>query len=194
MMTANNKLDHDPTSSWSCYTDGGKYAAKHSLLVKDANTSLAVTYIMADKNPSAGNRRWLLYPNGQVYGHGSTNDVAVIWALDDSGSTDTTQFMDKAICWPPQGYVPQMMLFENWTFGLYRNLKGAKVEVKQDGKTIPVKVEPYVAGYGAPTVVFKPTINKSSLPEKSKFDVTVTLSSGRKYSYTVHTFNYDPNR
>ena len=194
MMTANRALEHNPPRTWRCFSDDGAYAAKHSLLIKDANTSLAVTYIMDDKNPSAGNRRWLLYPNGRVYGHGSTENVAVIWALDDSGSTDTTQYMDNPVCWPPKGDVPQLMLFQNWTFSIYRDLTDAKVEVVQDGKPINVKVEKFVRGYGAPTLVFAPEINKSSLPDKSKFDVTVTLSNGSKYSYTVRTFYYDPSK
>lgn len=194
MMSANKALEHNPPRTWRCFSDDGAYAAKHSLLIKDANTSLAVTYIMDDKNPSAGNRRWLLYPNGRVYGHGSTNDVAVIWALDDSGSTDTAQYMDNPVCWPPKGDVPQLMLFQNWTFSIYRDLTDAKVEVKQDGKAIDVKVEKFVRGYGAPTLVFTPSIDKNALPDKAKFDVSVTLSNGRKYSYTVRTFYYDPSK
>lgn len=194
MMTANRSLDHNPPRTWRCWSNEGAYAAKHSLLIKDANTSLAVTYIMDDKNPAAGNRRWLLYPNGRVYGHGSTNDMAVIWALDDSGSTDTAIYMDDPIVWPPKGHVPQLMLFSNWTFAIYRDLTDANVEVKQDGKTIPVTVEPFVRGYGAPTLVFKPTYTKTALPDKSNFDVTVTLKSGRKYNYTVKSFSYDPSK
>ena len=194
MMKSNNKLVHDPPRTWRCYSNEGAYAAKHSLLIKDANTTMAITYIMDDKNPTAGNRRWLLYPNGKVYGHGSTDDIAVIWALDDSGSADTMEYMDLPVTWPPKGDVPQLMLLSNWTFSIYRDLKDAKVEVKQDGKPLEVKVEKYVAGYGAPTLVFQPSINKAALPDRSSFDVTVTLSNGRKYSYTVRTFFYDPAR
>ena len=86
------------------------------------------------------------------------------------------------------------MLFSNWTFSIYRDLTGATVEVKQDGKALDVKVEKFLAGYGAPTLVFQPSFVKSALPDKSNFDVTVTLSNGRKYSYTVRTFSYDPAR
>lgn len=194
MMDVNKALEHDPPATWRCWTNEGNYAAKHSLLIKDANTSMAVTYIMDDKSPSAGNRRWLLYPNGRIYGHGSTNDYAVIWALDDSGATDTTQFMDVPVCWPPKGDVPQLMLLTNWSFSIYRDLTNAKVDVKQDGKPLVVSVEKFVRGYGAPTLVFQPKFDKTALPDKSNFDVTVTLSSGRKYNYTVRTFFYDPAR
>lgn len=195
MMESNNKVDHNPAKSWRCYTDEGAYAAKHSLLVKNANTTIAVTSLMADQsNPTVGNRRWLLYPNGRIYGHGSTANNAVIWALDDSGSTDTAEYMEKAVCWPPAGYIPQMMLFKHWSFSLYQSLDSATVELTQDGKAIPVKVEKYVDGYGAPTLVFTPDINTASLPENANFEVNVTLSNGRKYSYTVHTFSYDPNK
>ena len=192
MMDVNKTLVHNPPTTWRCWTNEGSYAAKHSLLIKDANTSMAVTYIMDDKSPSAGNRRWLLYPNGRIYGHGSTNDYAVIWALDDSGATDTTQFMDVPVCWPPKGDVPQLMLLTNWTFSIYRDLTNAKVEVKQDGKSLEVNVEKFVRGYGAPTLVFQPKLDKTALPDKSNFDITVTLSNGRKYNYTVRTFFYDP--
>lgn len=194
MMSSNNKLEHDPPRTWRCWSSEGAYAAKHSLIIKDANTTMAVTYIMDDKNPSAGNRRWLLYPNGKVYGHGSTNDIAVIWALDDSGSTDTSMYMDNPVCWPPKGDVPQMMMFSNWTFSIYRDLKDATVSVKQDGKVLDVEVEPFLRGYGAPTLVFKPAYNKAALPDKSDFEVTVTLSDGRKYNYTVRSFFYNPGR
>jgi len=192
MMDVNKALEHDPPATWRCWTNEGNYAAKHSLLIKDANTSMAVTYIMDDKSPSAGNRRWLLYPNGRIYGHGSTNDYAVIWALDDSGSTDTVQYMDVPVCWPPKDDVPQLMLLTNWTFSIYRDLTNAKVDVKQDGKPLEVNVGKFVRGYGAPTLVFQPKYDKTVLPDKSNFDITVTLSSGRKYNYTVRTFFYDP--
>ncbi|MEJ6660810.1 MAG: CAP domain-containing protein, partial [Bacteroidia bacterium] len=194
MMTANNKLEHDPPKTWRCWSSEGAYAAKHSLLIKDANTSLAVTYAMDDKNSSAGNRRWLLYPNGKVYGHGSTDNIAVIWALDDSGSEDTARYKENAVTWPPKGYVPQLMLFSNWTFSLYQDLTDAKVEVIQDGTAIEVNVEKFVRGYGAPTLVFTPAVNKTTLPDKSTFDVTVTLSNGSKYSYAINTFSYNPAR
>ncbi|MDG1720014.1 MAG: CAP domain-containing protein, partial [Bacteroidia bacterium] len=194
MMTANNALSHEPSKTWRCWSSEGAYAAKHSLLIKEANTSMAVTYIMDDKNPSAGNRRWLLYPNGRVYGHGSTNDYAVIWALDDSGTTDTAEYMNKPISWPPKGYLPQLMLMENWTFSLYADLVNATVIVSQDGKPLDVNLQPYVAGYGAPTLVFNPNYNKNTLPAKSDFEVQVSLSDGRQFNYVVHTFAYNPVR
>jgi len=194
MMTSNNALSHEPSKTWRCWSSEGAYAAKHSLLIKEANTSMAVTYIMDDKNPSAGNRRWLLYPNGRVYGHGSTNDYAVIWALDDSGTTDTAEYMNKPISWPPKGYLPQLMLMENWTFSLYADFANATVVVLQDGKSLEVNVEPYVEGYGAPTLVFKPKYNKNTLPAKSDFNVQISLSDGRQFNYVVHTFAYNPVR
>ncbi|MBR9860369.1 hypothetical protein GYB22_06400, partial [bacterium] len=195
MMESNDKLDHEPSKSWRCFTADGAYAAQHSLLVKNYNTSLAVTALMADQeNPSVGNRRWLLFPNGKVYGHGSTENYAVIWALDDSGTIDTNVYAEKAVCWPPADYVPQMMLFKHWSFSIMKSLDSATVTVKQDGKEIPVNIEKYFEGYGEPTLVFTPQIDPKALPEKSVFEVTVTLSDGSKYSYTVRSFFYDPSK
>ena len=194
MMQANNKLDHEPTTSWRCYSDEGATAAKHSLMGK-GNTSLAVTAMMADQeNPSVGNRRWLLYPNGKVYGHGSTDNYCVIWALDDSGTIDTLQYAEQPVCWPPADYVPQMMLFKHWSFSIMQDLDSAQVTVTMNGKEVPIKVEKLIEGYGAPTLVFTPQIDLRTLPDKATFEVTVTLSNGSQYSYTVRSFYYDPTK
>lgn len=194
MMTANNALSHNPPKTWRCWSSEGAYALKHSLLIEGANTSMAVTYIMDDKSSSAGNRRWLLYPNGRVYGHGSTNNHAVIWALDDSGTTDSTAYMNTPITWPPKGYLPQLMLMENWTFSLDADLTDAYIYVMQDDKLLDVSIEPLVDGYGLPTLVFKPVFDKRSLPKKSNFEVGITLSDGRQFKYNVRTFDYNPLR
>ena len=195
MMQTNNRLDHNPTKNWRCFTENGANAARHSLLVKNAHTTIAVTSLMADqKNPTVGNRRWLLYPNGRIYGHGSTENVAVIWALDDSGSTDTATYKEQPISWPPDGYIPQLMLFKHWSFSLYQALDSATVDVTLDGDSIPVDVLKPVDGYGAPTLVFIPKYDKAKLNHNSVFEVVVTLSNGSNYSYTVRTMDYDPNK
>ena len=73
-------------------------------------------------------------------------------------------------------------------------MANATVVVLQDGKSLEVNVEPYVEGYGAPTLVFKPKYNKNTLPAKSYFNVQISLSDGRQFNYVVHTFAYNPVR
>jgi hypothetical protein len=87
-----------------------------------------------------------------------------------------------------------MMLFKHWSFSLYQDLDSAQVIVKQDGKEIPVVIQDYIEGYGAPTLVFTPQINLKALPAKSVFEVIITLSNGSKYMYTVRSFYYDPTK
>lgn len=193
MMEANKKLDHDPPKTWRCYTKDGAYAARVGLLTQDANTAIAVTSFMADQqNPSVGNRRWMLYPNGEFFGHGSTENFAVIWAVDDSGRTDSATYEKQFVSWPPEGYTPSKMVFNHWSFSLYRDLKGATVTMTDNGKTVPVKMQPLVEGYGMPTLVWTPEINLRELDKPTDYIVTVRLSDGRQYRYSVGVFPFNP--
>lgn len=195
MMQANNKLSHNPDGSWKCFSDEGAYAAQYTLMVKGNHTTTGVTSLMADnENESLGNRRWILYPKSLYYGHGSTPDYTVVWALDDSGSKDTSHYMENPICWPPKGYIPNSMIFKHFSFGLYQDLTNAKVEVIHDGVSVNVDVKPFVRGYGVPTLVFTPDIPKESLKERNLIDITITLKNGKKFKYTVNPFEYNPNR
>ena len=75
IMNANDQLDHDPTSSWKCYTTEGKEGAGNSLLTMTKNAEAIDSYIRdqgADNGP-AGHRRWLLWPRLQEIGIGNTN-------------------------------------------------------------------------------------------------------------------------
>jgi uncharacterized protein YkwD len=193
MMEANKKLDHDPPKNWRCYSKDGAYAARVGLLTKDANTAIAVTSFMADQNnPSVGNRRWMLYPNGELFGHGSTENYAVIWAVDDSGRTDSATYEKQFVSWPPEGYTPSKMVFNHWSFSLYRDLEGATVTMSQGGQSVPVKMQPLTEGYGMPTLVWTPDINLQEIDKPTDYNVTIRLSDGRKYNYTVGIFPFNP--
>lgn len=195
MMEANKKVSHKPDTRWKCFTDEGAYAAEYTLIVQGNHTASGITSLMADnENPSVGNRRWMLYPKSLYYGHGSTPNYTVVWALDDSGSKDTSHYMENPICWPPKGYIPNSMIFKQFSFGLYQDLTDAKVAVVFNGKNIDVDVKPFVRGYGVPTLVFEPKFKADELTERNTFEITVTLKNGIKYEYTVNPFEYNPNR
>lgn len=193
MMEANKNLSHEPDSRWRCYTDEGAHAARYSLLTKGATTTMAVTSFMADsKNPSVGNRRWLLYPNGLALGHGSTENACAIWALDDSGSVDTNLYKEKFVAWPPEGNLPKMMIFPFWSFSLQQDLSGATVTMQTGETPIPLQVFDLVDGYGMPTLVWKPEIDLNTITKNQFVDVSVTLKNGRKYEYQVNIMDFDP--
>lgn len=192
MMEVNNKLDHDPKKNWACYSVEGATAAKYSLLIKDAHTSYAVTSFVADNNNiSLGNRRWMLYHNGKVFGHGSTEKYSSIWALDDSGSTDTAMYANQFVAWPPEGYTPQMVVFKNWSFSIYRDLKGAQVTMTEKGNPVTLKQHPVIEGYGMPTLVWTPEIDNKKAEDRT-FEVTIKLTDGRLYKYNVQVIAFDP--
>lgn len=63
VMESNNKLNHEISKIWSCYSAEAAEAAKYGLLTQNATTTLAVTSFVADQtHPTLGNRRWMLYP------------------------------------------------------------------------------------------------------------------------------------
>ena len=193
MMEANKNLSHEPDSRWSCYTDEGAHAARYSLLSKGANTTIAVTSFMADnQNPSVGNRRWLLYPNGLALGHGSSENACAIWASDDSGSIDTNLYKEQFVAWPPEGNIPKMMVFKYWSFSIDQDLKDAKVSMKMGDTNIAVKLNYFEGGNRLPSLVFEPLLDLSTLTGKTKLDVSVELKNGRRYDYSVFVFDFDP--
>lgn len=193
MMEANKNLSHEPDSRWRCYSDEGAHAARYSLLTKGATTTLAVTSFFADQqNPSVGNRRWLLYPNGAALGHGSTENACAIWALDDSGSVDTNLYKEQFIAWPPEGNLPKMIVFRYWSFSVKQDLEGATVKMTSGDEDIPLKIQELVDGYGLPTLVWEPQIDLKGLTNDKPVEVVVTLKNGRRYSYNVNIMNFDP--
>ncbi|MBI1305348.1 MAG: hypothetical protein GC181_01900 [Bacteroidetes bacterium] len=194
MMEVNRALSHEPKGNWSCFSDEGAEACKYSLLIKDANTTMAVTSFFADNsNPTVGNRRWLLYPNGLALGHGSTENYCAIWALDDSGVVDTNKYKNDFVAWPPEGLLPKMMVFRQWSFSINQDIKGAKVTLTENGKEIPISLNPVIEGYGLPTLVWTPQLDLSTFPSDKDREITVTvlLKNGRKYTYIVRIMNFD---
>ncbi len=153
------KMFTEPAETWKCFSLSAVDAAQLSARVFGQTTVFAVTTIMADQgeeNTFVGNRRWLLYPPARSMGHGSTDKVAMIWTLDNSGNKDTTAYMQDFVSWPPRDFCPTMFAFSRWSFSLYADLSKARVSMKANGKSVPVKQENLVAGYGMPTLVWAP--------------------------------------
>jgi len=192
MMEANQVLNHDPNTKWRCFTDEGATAAKYSLLTRGVNTTTAITSFMADnRNPSVGHRRWILYPNGKAFGFGSTEEYAVLWALDDSGNVDSAKFRERFVSWPPEGRIPKMMAFRFWNFSIQADLKGAKVRMLDGENELPLEQQKLVDGYGLPTLVWEPKTNFNDIQKDRTVHVIIELADGRKYEYDVLIMNFD---
>lgn len=193
VMESNNKLNHEISKIWSCYSAEAAEAAKYGLLTQNATTTLAVTSFVADQtHPTLGNRRWMLYPFSMVWGHGSTKSKCVLWALDDSRTRDTLYYSSNFIAWPYNGYINKMFLFKKWSFSIYNDLKDAQVIMMIGKVPIKLKLETLVEGYGLPTLVWTPELDTLKLKEGDKIDVTIKLNGNKTYYYTVKLFDFTP--
>lgn len=197
LMNANNDLDHDPPSSWKCYTNEGNEGAGNSLLTMSKNAEAIDSYIRdlgADNGP-VGHRRWLLWPRLQEIGIGNTNRSNAIWVLGNAGSppADSPEF----ISWPPEGYVPNRLVFPRWSFSIAgANFSNTTISMQDEGgNNINLQIEPLSNSYGDRTIVWIPeSINTNSTADTA---YTIVLNDveidGELMDYSYQVILFDPN-
>lgn len=193
MCESNKTMSHDPSDGWRCYVPAGADALKNSLLIRESNPAIAITAAMGHDHPTAGNRRWLLYPYSLYMGIGTSKTFSAIRVVDESRDLDTNKYKNQYIAWPPAGYCPKMFMFKKWSFSIDRNLKDAVVTMKNSEKqNIELKQESIANGYGLNTLVWTPQINPAEVTENSVFFITVKLGDGTTYNYTVSFLDIKP--
>ena len=156
MMSRNNELNHNPPSSWPCYTDDGYDGASHSNLSLNSYGWNAISSYMKDSgehNTDVAHRRWILDPTTQVMGTGdipggsgyqSTN---VLWVIDDPHPRPTTR--EEYVAWPPPGFVPYQVVYPRWSFSYAgADFTSAGVSVTKDGTNVPVTIIARNGGWG----------------------------------------------
>ena len=197
LMNANDALDHDPPSSWKCYTPEGKEGAGNSLLTMTKNAEAIDSYIRdqgADNGP-VGHRRWLLWPRLQEIGIGNTNRSNAIWVLGNAGTppADAPEF----ISWPPEGYIPDRLVFPRWSFSIAgANFSSTSVSMRDaNNNAVSLQIEALSTSYGDPTVVWTPENISTNVTDDTSYtiileDVEIN-GEFRDYSYQVTLF--DPN-
>ena len=216
MMSANKQLNHNPPSSWACYTAAGAEAASKSNLCYSYNMPAdagCVEGYMADKgtsNAAVGHRRWILYPQTTVMGTGDVPQTGsypggypltnALWVLPDSWPPRPPT-RDEYVAWPPKGYVPYQVVTARWSFSYpAADFSAASVSMTRNGQAVPVRLEPVQNGYGENTIVWVPDNMdagaSSSWPRPaSDTPVSVTVSSvsiggqPRSFSYVVTIFD-----
>ena len=197
MMHANNQLDHAPPNSWKCYTEDGKEGAGNSLLTMINNAEAIDSYIRdfgADNGP-VGHRRWLLWPRLQEIGIGNTDQANAIWVIGNAGTppADAPEF----ISWPPEGYVPDRLVFPRWSFSIAgADFTGTRVSMTdKDGKNVSLQLEALSNSFGDRTIVWVPEGIDNSVSEDTFY--TVTLEDvdidGELKNYEYQVFLFDPN-
>ncbi len=183
MCESNRSMSHTPSDGWRCFVYAGLDALKSSVLSKDANPSIAITASMGQNHITVGNRRWLLNPYAAYMGIGATKTYTSIWCIDFTNVADTNIYKNQFVAWPPQGYVPTMMVFKKWSFSIEQNIENAKVSMKNSkNETVSIKLEKPVDGYAISTLVWEP---ETPIQADEIYTVTVQLSNGKSYTYQV---------
>ena len=209
MFSRNNAISHYPPSSWTCYSANAASAASSSNIAIGWYGTGAVDAYMLDpggSNAPAGHRRWLLYPQTQVFGTGdvprssSYNASNAIWVFDSNYGGPRPSTRDPFVAWPPQGYVPYQVVYPRWSFSLGNaSFAGATVEMRQDGLAIPVTIESRADnGYGENTIVWRPTgmADNSSWARPSAdtvYDITIRgIVGGSSSTVSYQVIVFDP--
>lgn len=191
MLSANNALSHAPPTSWLCYTTSGATGAASSNIALGVHSSGAITLFMNDfgtSNTAVGHRRWLLHSNKTQFSHGSTNNSCAISVFATGTNTQVPDF----IAWPPEGYVPQTLIFGRWSLGIPgANFSSASVTMTGPSGNVSLNILPIQNGYGDNTLVWEPSGIVTTSDNDQTYNVTVSGITGAaetSYTYSVVIF------
>lgn len=207
MMTANNKLDHNPPANWLLYTADGAQAAAQSNLALGMHGPAAITGYVMDggaNNTAVGHRRWLLYPQTRTMGTGDIPPTGsflasnATWVMDGNAGASRPTTRQPYVAWPPAGYVPYQVVYPRWSFSLPgADFSAASVSMTRAGAQVAVSLEPLQAGAGEPTLVWVhlfegATSGSDSVSHpKPAADLTYEVQiSGVRVNGQVRTYSY----
>lgn len=199
IMQAQGALSHDPPPDWACWTQEGHDAAGQANLFGGVTGANAITGYMQDSGPSnsmAGHRRWILYPPQRVMGSGSTSGANAL--IVSGGIQDSSDTGPGWVPWPTAGEFPvQLEPDGRWSLGAPdqdTDFTQAKVRVERGGTSLPVRVEPVVAGgFANNTLVWQ--VDTAAAAGRADTDYTVTVTGIRRadlvlsHAYTVTLFD-----
>ncbi|MCC6817936.1 MAG: CAP domain-containing protein [Bacteroidia bacterium] len=198
MMHVNSTLNHEPPSTWKCYTKDGAYAAGRSNLSLGYGFLDALRGQMDDEgksNDACGHRRWILNPNNKRFGHGSTNEAMCLYVVDtDVKGLYRLNFNDdQFVVWPSAYHFPIDLLPERWSFSLSNaEFKNAKVSVTLNGKKQTISKEKVYVGYAQNTLVWKmqsPIITEGTytvtVSDVSVYDKVNMKTMSKSFTYKV---------
>lgn len=192
MMDVNNQLSHTPKASWKCYTKEGAATAASS------NLSLGYGFIDAlmgqveddgAYNGAAGHRRWILNPDNNVFGHGSTSNAMCLYVIGTYNKllSKTISIPDSQfVAWPCADYFPKALMPQRWSF----SYKGAEFEqavvtVNAGTKSVKVIKEKPEYGFAMNTLVWQ--VNEAS---SVNVKYTVKISNVKIYNAAISKYQY----
>ncbi|MGA3268244.1 MAG: CAP domain-containing protein [Verrucomicrobiota bacterium] len=196
IMSANNALNHDPPSTYTCYNTfaAGYAGGDQSLGADGADAITDFIWDFGAKNNEVGHRRWILYPEEIVMGVGDvpaagTNAAANLTYVFDPlsfGARPATR--QPYVAWPPEGYVPYQVVFPYWSFALTNaDFTNATVTMASNGVPVSVAIQTNQVGFGENTIVWVP-MGLDATTEGTSFPFSDTDTV---YNVTVGNINYN---
>ncbi|MBU6410294.1 MAG: hypothetical protein KGR98_07895, partial [Verrucomicrobia bacterium] len=211
IISANNTLNHNPPSTYTCYnTFAAGYAGGDQAIGADgAEATMFFIWDFGGNNSEVGHRRWILYPPETVMGVGDvpgagTNEAAnLTYVFDPASFGARPATRQPYVSWPPEGFVPYQVVFPYWSFGLSNaDFSGATVSMTSNGVPVSVAIQPYKTGYGENTIVWVPmgldaTTEATTFPfdgTDTVYNVTVgnITNNGAIVSYSYNVTSFDP--
>lgn len=165
MISANNQLNHNPPTNWSCYNSAGasQSGGNQAIGFNGADAITGYIWDFGSNNSEVGHRRWILLPQTQVMGTGDvpangTNEPAnSTWVFDSSINNPRPATRQPYVSWPPEGYVPYQVTYPYWSLSLSNaNFTNATVTMKSNNVSVAVAIQPLANGYGENTLVWVP--------------------------------------
>ncbi|MEH3046998.1 CAP domain-containing protein [Sphingomonas adhaesiva] len=205
LMAANGKLDHFPTSTWTCYTEagrkgagtsnlyGGLIAANLAFYSEDAYLAgwmIETSNIVAN---NVGHRRWMLDPFlgkisygrvAQLLSDGRRTDASALKVFDFTGGVPTPGTLPAFVAYPqgdyPARYFDPAALLSFSVVADATQRGGANATVNFSGATVTVKA-------GATTLAVSNISYDNvgyGLPNNIQFNVT-GLQNNVSYEVTI---------
>ena len=208
MMAAADRLSHNPSGDWPCYTVNGDTGAGASNIGRHNTGVEAIDSYMGDgggNNREVGHRRWILYPQLRKIGIGNVPHVPfgqtganALYVKDDNvwGPRPDVREQRGLVAWPPPGYVPAETVWGRWSFSLPdADFSTATVTVTDQYGSVPLNVIART-GSGAPeeTIVWSMYRDVDSSPFSEPPDgdhcFTVTVSNVNVFQIAQSPYRY----
>ncbi|EGV27806.1 hypothetical protein ThidrDRAFT_4380 [Thiorhodococcus drewsii AZ1] len=151
MLSANDELNHNPPSTWLCYTPDGAQALDDGSLSGGTNGPGSVYSAFrdnGDNNASTGHRYSTLLPTTTQLGTGDIPELGdhkerhVSYWVDRDHNAPWGILRDGFIAWPPPGFVPYPIVFPRWSlFYQDADFSAATVEMSKDRAAVPVVID-----------------------------------------------------
>ncbi len=155
MMTANEKLSHDPPMSWKCYSKLGTDGAKTSNISSGPGVSSVLSYMVDNGNDTTHGHRRIILGNGLgPIGLGSAGEDGSSCMQNIGGEGDAGK---EWMAWPPPGPFPMDaysigyadMDETGWSIQSEDiDLSDASVTITAGGEPRPVQVYQLEGNYG----------------------------------------------